>query len=384
MGRELNLEERAYVCACCDLNKKLGPTKLRVMVHRRFRHWFSKGTIWNCMRRKTFKTNKRKGKVGRHRKTTKAEDNALVRLLKPLQKKWHKKKGECNARVIKAHWNTVRKDFPKSLVSRRLREKGKPWRSVVHKLPLSKQDRKDALAFAKKYNRKSYEWFMKRVLYIDNKKWPIYNTLDSKEYATMQSVRGMYRTAKDGVELALPGKKHRKGTGYKSLNIISGFGNGKCHFAIEVCKPDAEGDTRNWCADEYVKVVRYHIRKAFRDDPELKFLWRDQDPNGFNTKKGTKAERSAGLNVVQMPHRRPGLNPLDFTFHDAVERRVKETAPADDTYESPAGYRVRVRSCYFDLSEESVRKGCRDLKTRRLPGVILAKGGHFAPKYGSD
>ncbi len=228
------------------------------------------------------------------------------------------------------------------------------------------------------------------MLYIDNKKWPIYNTLDSKEYATMQSVRGMYRGSADGMEMALPSKaKHRKGTGYKSLNILAGFGNGECKFAVEVCKADAKGNAPNWCANEYCKVVGREIRQAFSDDPELQVLWRDQDPTGYATKKGRKAEADAGITVAEVPHRRPGLNPLDFTFHDAVERKMKETEPAapedsDDESETPAEYKLRVTQAYAQLSEDSIRRGCRDLKKRRLPGLIAAKGGYSAPRYGSD
>jgi hypothetical protein len=182
----------------------------------------------------------------------------------------------------------------------------------------------EALQFAKRMIRKPYKFFKENVLYIDNKPWPLYTTQDAKEYSVSQGVKGMYRSADDGLELALPSKaKHRFGSGYRSLNILSGFGNGKCHFAYITCKDrvDAEtGDTVHvkWCASEYVKAVRYIVRKAFRDDPSLTHLWRDGDPNGYDTALGRAAEARASFTVIQQPHRRPGLNPLDYTFHDAV------------------------------------------------------------------
>ena len=396
--RHLDEREIAYIRAAHDLKKALGPTEMADLVHKRFRakkreKGPGKNAVWNVMRNKTHMKNA-KPRTGRPRKTTKEEDKELLRSLKPLQKKYHRKRGAVTARVLKAHWKTVQKVSKRS-ISRRCVEGGKPWRPVVRKLRISKEDKLEANGFSKKWVRRPKTFFEKNVLYIDNKKWPLYTTEDAKEYSVSQGVKGMYRSAADGVEMALPSKaKHRFGTGYRALNVLGGFGNGKCHFAHVVCKDTVDyetGDTikSNWCAKEYAKAVRYIIKKAFREDPNLTHLWRDGDPNGFDTNIGRAAEATAGLDVIQQPHRRPGLNPLDYTFHTAVEASLKADTlrlfgDDDDTSETPAAYSKRVRDAYFSLDASSIFRGCADLKKRRLPGVIKAKGGHFAAKYGSD
>ena len=394
MGRHLSEDERAYVRAVYDLrNGKLGPTALRKMFFKRFKRCVSKATVWSCMHGKTHNKKKKKKKVGRKRKTSTAEDGQLIKMLKPLQKKWHKKRGAVTARVLKAHW-TVQRPVSRRTISRRLTEAGKPWRPVVRKLALSQEDKAEALIFARKYMKKPYSFFENNVLYIDNKNWPLYTTMDAKEYSVSQGVKGMYRDAKDGLEFALPSKaKHRKGCGYRSLNILGGFGNGKCHFAYVCCKDKVNAETGDavkttWSAAEYKKAVRYGVAKAFREDPSLTHLWRDGDPTGFDTLVGRDAEAKLGRVVIQQPHRRPGLNPLDYSLHSAIEDEVKADTVAKfgdgDSSETPQSYRSRVRSAYFQFTEGKIRRTCRDLKKRRLRGVVAAKGGHFSAKYGSD
>ena len=389
MGRHLSLDERAYIRAACDLAKqkkqKLGPTAFVKMFPKRFKRRVSKATIHNCMSGKTHSVKKRIAKPGRKRKTTKAEDRQLIRMLKPLQRKWHKKRGAVTARVLKAHWQ-VQRTVSRKTISRRCREAGKPWRPPVRKLVLSKDDKAEALSFAQKYVKKAYSFFENNILFIDNKTWPLYTTMDAKEYSVSQGVKGMYRSADDGLELALPSKsKHRKGCGYKSLNVLAGFGNGKCHFAYVCCKQKGV----NWSANEYKKAVRFAIKKAFEKDESLTHLWRDGDPTGYDTHVGRSAEATIeGCTVIQQPHRRPGLNPLDFSLHSEVDEELKTDTVATfgdtDSSETPASYTRRVRKAYFAVPEAHVRPTCRDLKKRRLPGVIAAKGGHFKAKYGSD
>jgi hypothetical protein len=105
---------------------------------------------------------------------------------------------------------------------------------------------------------------------------------------------------------------------------------------------------------------------------------RDNDRTGYTSKKGKAAEEAAGLTVLPLPKRRPDLQPLDYTFHSAVEGvlRAEEATWDASKVETRAEFETRLLAAYASLSEERIREGCAAMK-KRLQQVVDAKGGHI-------
>ena len=102
---------------------------------------------------------------------------------------------------------------------------------------------------------------------------------------------------------------------------------------------------------------------------------RDNDLKGYATQKGMQAEGDSGVPVVPLPKRTPGLQALDYTFHDEIKRRmVAQTAGwPGNKVETVAEFKKRLLATYHSLSEACVNAGCMDMR-RRLQEVHTAGG----------
>ena len=83
------------------------------------------------------------------------------------------------------------------------------------------------------------------------------------------------------------------------------------------------------------------------------------------------------MSVKPLPKRSPGLQPLDYTFHNLLKRKMLAQTkgwPADKTETRPE-YMARLLATYNSLTKEEVDKGCGDM-VRRLKVVHEAQGGH--------
>ena len=104
---------------------------------------------------------------------------------------------------------------------------------------------------------------------------------------------------------------------------------------------------------------------------------RANDAMGHASKLGMAAEMEHGVPVIPLPKRSPGLQALDYTFHDQIQTQmIGQTAlwPADRT-EAVAEFTVRLLATYNALSMACVNGGCRDMR-RRLLAVHAAEGRH--------
>ncbi len=102
---------------------------------------------------------------------------------------------------------------------------------------------------------------------------------------------------------------------------------------------------------------------------------RDNDPKGYASEKGVKAEFENGVPVVPLPKRSPGLQALDYTFHDQTTRKMiaQTVGWPRDKVETVPEFKARLLETYRSLSEACVNAGCMDMR-RRLRDVHAAGG----------
>jgi hypothetical protein len=183
----------------------------------------------------------------------------------------------------------------------------------------------------------------------------------------------MYRSRGGGVAAAKPHRrKHRRGPDCRQIEVCAAYGDGKCVFAEVV------SEYRNWCAEEYEEIVMGPLVDGLLSRANKPYeLIRDNDPNGFATKRGMEAEASLPTKVTPLPKRRPNLMPLDYSIHNEIDRRMsdQERQFHHDYEESRDTYMARLLDTYRTLPEDYIRKTCGSMKAR-LQAVINAGGGH--------
>ena len=105
------------------------------------------------------------------------------------------------------------------------------------------------------------------------------------------------------------------------------------------------------------------------------FLLRDNDPKGYQTGKGLKAESSAGFTVIRLPVYRPDLNPLDFYAWHEIEKKMKaeELQWVKGRKDSPAQFNARVRATAESLPAAELRKALGSMY-RRVRQLISSGG----------
>ena len=297
-------------------------------------------------------------RTGRPRKTTPEEDDKILEKLDALQ---DTEDGEVTATMLK-HAVDFENDVSACTVGRRLREKGLWWKSVPRHLTLSDQDISERLEFAVEWKHKPKAYWQTKVCFMDNKVWAVKTTHKARTQALTQSVRGMYRARGKKGAPAPPAKtkphkyKHRDGGGHKGIEVCAGFGNGQCLFAVVVSE-----DIR-WSAAEYVRVVEGTLTKL----PVGLTLVRDNDPKGYQSGKGMKAERDAGVVVLRLPKRSPNLQAMDYTFHMQIQKvlRGQEKGWPREKVETREEFAERVLLAYRSIPKAAIDKGCAQMKER--------------------
>ena len=371
--RELSAIERAYIRGA-DAAGRLYSTKLTSgeiaeLATAEYRtphnfHPISRSCAHRAMRDATFASKR----LGRPRKTTPAQDDGMRAALLELQEECDE---EVTAKMVRHRLQLF--DVHPQLISRRLRvDFGFGFLSVPRNLNLLDSDIVARLEFATTWKDKPLDFWVQQVAFMDNKKWTPTTTAEARKQALTDRVRGMYRLkGKKGrpapCPKSIPHKyKHRNGRGLHAIEICACFGGGRCLFAVEVSVE------QGWCAAEYCKVVEKELHAVAL---QSKIIIRDNDPKGYNTKKGVRAEMDCGVPVLPLPKRSPGLQALDYTFHSQIRRKMDEHTknwPADRV-ETVDEYRHRLLETYRSLPEAAVNAGCADMR-RRLREVYDADG----------
>jgi len=370
--RELSAIERAYIRGA-DAAGRLYSTKLMSgeiaeLATAEYRtphnfHPISRSCAHRAMQGTTFVSKR----PGRPRKTTPAQDDGMKAALLELQEECDE---EVTAKMVRHRLQLF--DVHPQLISRRLRvDFGFGFLSVPRNLNLLDSDIVDRLEFATTWKDKPLEFWTSRVGFMDNKKWTPTTTAAARKQALTDRVRGMYRLkGKKGhpapCPKSIPHKyKHRDGGGHRAIEICACFGGGRCLFAVEVSVE------RGWCAAEYCKVAENELYAL-----ESKYvIIRDNDPKGYSSQKGVRAEMDNGVPVVPLPKRSPGLQAMDYTFHSQIRRKMDEHTKnwPSDRVETVAEYKARLLDTYRSLPEAAVNAGCADMR-RRLREVYDAEG----------
>jgi transposase len=129
-------------------------------------------------------------KAGRKAMLTEAQVDNLVKRLDEMITKAKAKK-EINVAALKRR--TKCKAGEKTIL-RALHERGLYFHVMRQKPILTPEDVKERVAFAKKYKDKSADWWNEHVrLFIDLKKFPVYLTGKSRDYAARRRIRGVFR-----------------------------------------------------------------------------------------------------------------------------------------------------------------------------------------------
>ena len=132
-----------------------------------------------------------------------------------------------------------------------------------------------------------------------------------------------------------------------------------------------------WCGQAAADLYKGPIQKALkkrRGDKRKYLLLEDNDRTGYKSKKGMAAKSEAKIEAIEWPKYSPDLNPLDYAVWDAIESRMKDSAPSGG--ESVQAYKQRLRRAALRLPESVVRKAVAGIP-HRMKAVVEAKGGNI-------
>ena len=91
----------------------------------------------------------------------------------------------------------------------------------------------------------------------------------------------------------------------------------------------------------------------------------------------SKLNHCLAVNLA-LPKRRPDLQPLDYSFYNAINSKLREEEKSwpSSKKETRKMFGKWVVAAYFSLPEELIRRSCEGMK-KRLSMVLEAKSGHF-------
>ena len=182
-----------------------------------------------------------------------------------------------------------------------LAKKGVKFRKLRTKPLLTKADRRERLAFARKYKDKPTTFWLKSVhMHIDCKTFPAYVTARGRLYAAMREVRGAYRQKCEGLAdgYVVQPKEMRFNPGCKAVKIIAGVGDGQLMMWRDYGS--------RWSGQTAARVYKGPMAAALRAaKPRLRnySVLEDNDPTGFKSTQGEAAKRKAHIKPFCIPKR---------------------------------------------------------------------------------
>ena len=311
-------------------------------------------------------------KRGAKNKLTKKDTNRLVKILRDMIRK-ARARWEITLAMLKKRAKCKVDD---KVIRKALRTKNIRFRRLRAKPVLTKKDRKDRYAFAKKFRRKTKAWWLKKIkAHWDLKNWIVYTNGKSREVAAMREVRGAYRAPGQGLDenyVVLP-KDLRYNTGAKPVRIAAAVGGGKVLLWYEVGS--------RWSGKKAADVYKGPLRSALMKRYPRSKSWlilEDNDPTGFKSTAGKKAKKQAKINVFEIPKRSPDLNVCDYALWARVNNimRKQEKKFRKSKRETRKEYVDRLRRVAKSLPKSFIDKSIGDM-VRRCNRLYAAKGGHF-------
>ena len=262
------------------------------------------------------------------------------------------------------------------VVANALHERGYWFRDLRCKPILTPDDVKERFAWAKKYHRKSADWWLKTVhVHLDNHLFKVATTSPGRKLVAKRAVRGVYRAKGKSLNAShvKPNPKQHLSLGTKGIFKAGGVGGGKVlvwHTIDQVWGGNAAEKL-------YRDVVSPALQKRY---PGKRFysILEDHDPTGNLSKKGIEAKSEANLRPLKIPKRSPDLNVLDFAIWSEVERRMRrqERSWPASKRETRVAFARRLDSVAKKLPERFINKAIGNLQ-RRCQLLLEAKGGLF-------
>eukprot|EP00435_Cladocopium_sp_Y103_P051656 s1435_g16.t1 len=211
---------------------------------------------------------------------------------------------------------------------------------------------------------------------IDSKTFQVYHTGKFRAYAARRTVRGAYRVRNRVFtpEYIKPSATLKQNTGAKAVHVTCAIGNGKV-LMWHVTPDRWNGEA---AAHMYAKPLRRCLEKEY---PGVRGPWRvleDNDPTGYKSAKGLAAKKEAGIISLDLPKRSPDLNPLDFSFWSAVNKKMRATERnwPKTKRETRKAYLARLRRAAFSLSGDYITNIVGAL-AGRVQQLQAAKGNYF-------
>ena len=280
---------------------------------------------------------------------------------------------EDTLRMLKERTNVKLDDkvVRKALHARKIR-----FRKMRTKPLLTKVDRKERFAFARKYRVKSRQWWLNSIhLHIDLKNFQVYTHARARDYAAMREVRGAYRAPGQGLDEAyvvLP-KDLRYNPGARSCRIAAGVGGGRVLVWHDVGKV--------WSGAAAAELYEGPIHQALARQWPTRREWtvlEDNDPTGFKSRKGEIAKQRSHIKIFTIPRRSPDLNVCDYALWKQINRtmrRQEKTFPRTKR-ETRVAYIARLRKAAMGLKKAFVDSAIGNMH-ERCQRLYAAKGGHF-------
>ena len=268
-------------------------------------------------------------------------------------------------------------DCSEKTISRAFRRHKVFLRPMYEKPLLTNEDVEERKEFVDEHGHRSgAQWPVYTQGVLDCKVFPVYLNGAARNYASRRTMRGTYRTRKSNMK-----KKHVKpkaslkyNTGARNVYIACAIGAGRVLMWHEV-KGRWNGDA---AAKMYAGPLKNSLQKAW---PNVRGPWRvleDNDPTGYKSSKGMAAKKASGIKTLDLPHRSPDLNPLDFSFWAQVNRRMRAQEKKWPTrkQESRKAYLKRLRRTAMSTPSAYIDKIIGDL-ANRTQLLKRAKGGYF-------
>ena len=122
----------------------------------------------------------------------------------------------------------------------------------------------------------------------------------------------------------------------------------------------------------YAGPLKTALQKAFPHVRAHRVL-EDNDPTGYKSSKGMEAKAASAIMTLDLPHRSPDLNPLDFSLWAEINKRMRnqEKNWPYGKKETRDAYRQRLRRTAKNLPADYINARC-------LPSALAPHSNEFA------
>lgn len=233
----------------------------------------------------------------------------------------------------------------------------------------------ERFAFATKYRNKGVDFWMKVDAYLDNKRFAVYNTEQSKYISCRKSLRGYYRQKGDAYtyELSKPNPKMKNSGGSQSVEMSLAFNS---DGVVMTRMFNKKWNGHQACL--MYKCLAQSLYDSGRKQPGDEILIvEDGDPSGYESGKAKAIKRQLNIRVLKLPPYSPCLNPLDFSVFAEVESLMtvsnRELLIRKMGKETRQSYLNRLRRKTRSLKTSYLRKTIGSLP-KRLNKLYVLKG----------